>query len=217
MNMFSPQSVTEIPREGWNRNDEGLAAADETADYDGIRDPIEPWNGAAYAVDKKKVSSLLSADTLQRPIPNQKNKRNPSSVETVKSPPMLSVSVPISNNSNTTLPFTLYKNANDTSLLYRCKDFHDIVDRLEELEKKVKEVVGNVSVTWGFLVERLLIIPQPYSALICSNSPIKNISSIPQAIHFSNDPFDTLLQLHKHHLNHAVQLIPSHSISPWIE
>ena len=51
----SPQSVTEILREGWNRNDEGLAAADETADYDGMGDPIEPWNGATYAVDKKGI------------------------------------------------------------------------------------------------------------------------------------------------------------------
>lgn len=114
--MFSPQSVTEILREGFNRND------DETADYDGMRDPIEPWDGTTYAVGK--------------------DKRNPSSVETLKSP-MLSISLPISNNSNTSFCIKT-----QTTLRYftSAQDFHDIIDRREELEKKFKEVVGNVSV-----------------------------------------------------------------------
>lgn len=45
----SPQS-----REGWNWNDEGLAGADEMADYDGVGDSIELWDGATYMLDKKR-------------------------------------------------------------------------------------------------------------------------------------------------------------------
>ena len=37
------------------------------------------------------------------------------------------------------------------------QDFHDIIDRREELEQKVKEAVENVAVTSGVLVEHILI------------------------------------------------------------
>ena len=66
----SPQSVTDILREGRNRNDEGLAAADETADCDRRGDSIEPWDGATYALDKKRYLPccrllILSKDQFQ--------------------------------------------------------------------------------------------------------------------------------------------------------
>ena len=39
---ISPQSMTEILREGWNRNDEDLTVVDETTNYDEMRESIEP-------------------------------------------------------------------------------------------------------------------------------------------------------------------------------
>lgn len=46
---------------------EGLTATDEMMDYDGMRHSVEPWDGATYTLEEKKVSLLLSsADNLHK-------------------------------------------------------------------------------------------------------------------------------------------------------